>query len=255
MKRRRRDLSGQLDLFGGGGGGDWIEAAAEDVAFEGVSLDQLQAPDEEPTQDDKEFYEPCPLPSRKKEMKRLGKSDARSTCFLCAYVGEKETVIPSDDVNKIVEMLRKNTGRMDTVTLAEMIADYYAEFRRKVNRSLRRGENPLPYMSAATVVEHIRKHHQDPEVKQIVMLEELQELRECILGVVMEKGNKRGHKRANKVQVDALEKVIKMELMVQKQDPAKMALYSAGSRLDPTAHKQGPVAGATKNLFSYWGNV
>ena len=206
-------------------------------------------------QEEKEFYEPCPLPSRKKERKRLGKPDSRSTCFLCAYVGEKDTIIPSDDVNKIVEMLRKNTGRMDTVTLAEMIADYYADFRRKINGSLRRGETPLPYMSAATVVEHIRKHHQDPEVKQIVILEELQELRESILGVVMEKGNKRGHKRANKMQVDCLEKVIKMELMVQKQDPAKMALYSAGSRLDPTSHKQGPVVGATKNLFSYWGSM
>lgn len=239
----------------GGGGMDWLNQETNphltmDAIEFGMDHEATDDPGEEP-----EYFEPCPLPSRRREKKALGKPGKREICFLCAYIGEKNTVLPSDDVNKIVEMLRQNTGRMDTVTLATMIADYYSDFRRKINRQLRDGETPLPIMSASTVVDHIRKHHQDPEVKQIVMLEELQELREAILNVVMEKNNKKKYKRANKVQVDCLEKIIKLELLVQSKDPSKMALYSAGSRLNPTAHKQGAVAGNTKNLFSYWDSV
>ena len=261
-------LSGESNLFlsgnvDGTSGFDWMDQAT-DAAFQdtqymtleniqGDAVDQDGAPTEpEPVP---EFYEPCPLPSRKREKKLLGKPDPRSKCFLCAYIGEKDTTLPSDDVNKIVEMIRKNTGRMDMVTLAEMIADYYEMFRRKINSSLRQGEKPLPPMCAATVVEHIRKHHQDPEVKQIVMLEELQELRETIMGVVMEKNNIKKHKRANKIQVDCLEKIIKLELVVQGKDPAKMSLYDAGARIDPVAHTQGAVVKSTKKLFSYWSNV
>lgn len=208
--------------------------------------------EQEQEEEEPEFFEPKPLPSRRREQKELGKPGKRDVCFMCAYIGEKNTVLPSDDVNKIVEMLRQNTGRMDMVTLAKMIADYYAGFRRRINNQLMPGEIPLPPMSAATVVEHIRRHHQDPEVKQVVMLEELQELRESILNVVMEKNNKKKFKRANKIQVDCLEKIIKLELLVQSKDPAKMGLYAAGARLNPTAHRQGAVAGNTKNLFSYW---
>jgi hypothetical protein len=170
-------------------------------------------------------------------------------------VGERETALPSDDVNKIVEMLRQNTGRMDSTILAESIADYYATFRARINSTLQRGETPLPHMPASTVLEHIRKHHQDPEVKQIIMLEELQEIREELLNVVFEKNNKTRNTRGNKVQIDCLEKVIKLELLVQSKDPAKMALYSAGARVNPTVHKQGAVAAATKNLYSYWDRV
>lgn len=119
-------------------------------------------------------YEPRPLKSRKKERKLLGKPGKRSTCFLCAYVGERDATIPGDDVQKIVEMLRQNTGRMDSSVLAQQIADFYAILRARVNRQLVAGETPLPPMNAATVLEHIRRHHQDVEVKQIVILEELQ---------------------------------------------------------------------------------
>jgi hypothetical protein len=269
-KKRRRVLSAYEDEAVGGSSSNsnWMDEAA-DLMMENsdheempnyfpMSNEELQAGmdavNDEP-EHVAEYYEPCPLPSRRKEFKRLGKPDHRSKCFLCAYIGERDTTLPSDDVNKIVEMLRKNTGRMDTVTLAEMIADYYAVFRQKINSSLRQGEKPLPPMCAATVVEHIRKHHQDPEVKQIVMLEELQELRETIMGVVMEKSNLKKHKRANKIQIDCLEKIIKLELVVQGKDPSKMALYAAGARLDPTIHTQGAVAGSTKRLFSYWGAV
>ena len=202
-----------------------------------------------------EIYIPLELPSRKRERERLGKPGLRSECFLCSHADERKTTIPSEDVQKIVEMLRENTGRMDMSTLAEMVADFYAEFRTKINQDLLPGETPLPIMTAATVVEHIRKHHQDPEVKQIVMLEELQELREQLLKGCIEKSSKTGHKRGNKTQIENLTKVMKLELEIQSKDVSKMTGYAPGSKVNPTIHKQGPVARSNKNLFDYWRTV
>lgn len=110
-------------------------------------------------------------------------------------------------------------------------------------------------MTAATVAEHVRRHQQDPEVKQIVMLEELQEIREALVALVFEKNNKTGQKRGNKTQIDNLDKIIKLELTVQARDPAKMALYSAGARVDQSIRDQGPVAASTKNLIDMWRRV
>jgi hypothetical protein len=199
-----------------------------------------------------EYFKPKSLPSRKSERKRLGKVEERSKCFFCSHKGERNTTLPSDDVDTMVEMMRQNTGRMDTGVLAEMIAEYYADFRRKINGQLNRGEMPLAPMSAATVAEHIRRHHQDPEVKQIVILEELQEIREELMDVIFEKNSKTKYKRGNKVQIDNLDKIIKLELLVQGRDASKMAGYSAGARVNPTIHKQGPVATTTKSLLDFW---
>lgn len=217
---------------GQGGGGETPAATAED-------------PEPEP-----EFFLPVLLPSRRREFKHLGKPGKRSSCFLCCYCGERNTTLPNDDVQKIVEMLRQYTGKMDSVALAQMIADHYATFQERINTNLLRGEKPLPDMSAATVLEHIRKHTADPELKQVIMLEELQEMREELLKIVFEKHNKRGNKRINKANLDALEKVIKMEMVVQQKDVSKMAFFSAGARVNGMA--QGPVATQTKTLFDCW---
>lgn len=197
-------------------------------------------------------YEPRPLRSRKRERKALGKPGKNTECFLCSYVGERDTTLPADDVTKIVEMLRQNTGRMNSIALAQQVAQHYAVLRQRVNRQLQRGEVPLPDMPPATVLEHIRRHQQDMEVKQIVMLEELQEIRETLLDSVIEQHPKTKRVRGNMGQLSALERVIKLELLVHSKDPSKMAMYSAGSRVNPAIHKQGIVATNTKTLYSYW---
>ena len=173
-----------------------------------------------------EYFQPVLLPSRKREFKKLGKPSKRSTCFLCCYCGERNTALPNEDVQKIVEMLRQYTGQMDSVSLANMIADYYEEFRSRINSNLLPGEDPLPYMSAATVLEHMRKHTADPELKQVIMLEELQEVREELLKVLFEEHNKKKTRRINKTNLDAYEKVIKLELVVQQKDVSKMAFFA-----------------------------
>lgn len=234
----------------------WLQqnqARREEHDIPEIIEDNLQ-PDPQ-VEEEAEYFEPRELPSRRKERKRLGKAGQRSECFLCSHVGEKNTTVPDTDVQKLVEMLRENTGRMDSSILAEMVSEHYNNFRRTINARLRPGEKPLPYMSPGTVLEHIRCHHQDPEVKIIVILEELQELREELVKGVLEKHKRTKHRRGNKTQIDCLERVIKLELTVQSKDPAKMFGYSAGARINSEIHKQGAIAVSSKNLFSYWRNA
>ncbi len=257
-KRDRHDVEGNSVRNATVAWAESLDYGQQDAAereFAGLAMSEGEQVAAEALEEP-EFFEPLGLPSRRKEKKRLGKAGQRSTCFLCSYAGERDTTLPCDDVNKIIEMLRQNTGRMDMTILGEMIADHYADFRRKINSQLGRGEKPLPHMSASTVVEHIRRHHQDPEVKQIVMLEELQEIREELIDICFERSNKdKKRKRGNKIQIDNLDKIIKLELLVQARDPAKMAMYSAGARVNPAIHKQGAVSSSTKNLMDFWRNV
>ncbi len=223
--------------------GDYVAAAGNGDG----TMDEADKPEEE-----KEYFEPRPLPSRRREMKEHGKPGPQSKCFLCCYAGERDTLLPGDDVNKIVEYMRTHIGRMCASAMASQVANFYAPFRARINSQLQAGEQPLPPMSAATVLEHLRSHHHDPEVKLIIMLDEVQELRQTILKGILEKSSRTKKTRANKIQVDCLEKVIKLELVLQGKDPTKMPLYSAGARIDPTLHKQGPVATSNKKMYDYW---
>ena len=69
---------------------------------------------------------------------------------------------------------------------------------------------------------------------------------------VLEQHPKTKHIRGNLAQLSALEKVIKLELLVHGKDASKMALYCPGQRVNPAAHKQGVVASNSKSLYSYW---
>jgi hypothetical protein len=221
------------------GVGDYVAAAGEAV--------EAEEPKEE-----KEYFVPRMLPSRRRELKELKKPGPRSTCFMCCYTGERNTLLPGDDVNKMVDYIRKHVGRMDTIAMATQVATFYAAFRARINSQLQAGEQALPVMTAATVIDHCRNHHHDPEMKVVMILDELQELRQEILKGVLEKSSKTGKTRANKNQVDCLEKVIKTELTIQARDTSKLNFYSAGAHIDPTLHKQGVVATSTKNMFSKW---
>lgn len=223
---------------------------AEAEAAEAEAEDVQQTPD--PADDD--YYEPCGLRSRRRERKRFReKADKRSDCFFCAYAGERNTTMEREEVNVMVEMLRKYTGLMESGLLAEMVADYYARFRDRVNANLRAGETPLPRMTAPTVLEHIRRHHQDPEVKKLVQLEELQEMREELMEVVLERNKRTKRVRPNKAVVDCLEKIIKLEWMVHTKDPSKMVAYSAGARVHSGAGEAGSVVATQgKTLYDFF---
>lgn len=211
--------------------------------------------DEAPAEDaEREMggFETQPLKSRKRERKHLGKPAKRSVCFFCKYADERDTSLPADDVADLVDMLHQNIGQMDSVTLAKMISTEYDILRARKNARLRRGEKELPFMSPATVLDHIRKHNQDAEVKQIVMLEELQEIREELMEIMFEQHSVTKQRRPNKAAFDCLDKILKMELVVQSKDVSKMSFYSAGARVNTTGLKQGAVSTAHKQLVSEW---
>lgn len=265
FQKRRRTDDGYSDtnLLGGGSSGassffDQLDAQIEASGFvpQGLTMNDFQTQAEAEEEEPKERWDPVPLPSRRKEKKRFGKPINRSRCFFCAFVGEKLTVVPRKDVHAIVEMLRQNIENMDDAELAHQICTAYALLRRRINSDLRPGEKELPSMTEATVLHHIRRHTQDPEVKLSVMKSELQEARETILDEGMfEKSSRTGQKRPSKLAIDALDKIIKLEILIGKQDAAKWSGYAAGARYDPGTHAQGPAAVATKNLYDYWRSV
>ena len=223
----------------------------------GISMEAIAdgAAAAESVAEEKEFWIPEALPSRKRERERFGPATDQSKCFFCGFVGEKNTVVPREDVNSIVQFLREYFGNMDDAELADQVVERYTVLRSRVNRDLRPGERPLPPMDEATVLAHIRGHTNDPEVKLRVIQSELREARQTILKRgLFERSSRTGKKRMSKMQMDNLDKIIKLELFVAKQDPSKMLDYSAGARVEPSTHGQGPVSASTKTLFSYWRN-
>lgn len=230
------------------------EANGEDDGAGGGGDDQGDGAGTPREVEEDDAFEPCGLRSRRREKKRFrSKAQKRSECFLCAYIGERNTTLGSEEVNVMVEMIRRNTGRMESAILAEMVADYYEGFRTRINSRLEHGEPSLPRMTAPTVLEHIRRHHQDPEVKKLVQLEELQEMREELLDVVLERSKRTKRVRANKTQVDCLEKIIKLEWLVQAKDPAKMVGHEPGARLQSGVGEAGSVVAIQgKTIVDYW---
>lgn len=230
-----------------------VEEAQENQAHDGAEAAAAAEAQEQEEEDD--AFEPCGLRSRRREKKRFrSKALKRSECFLCAYVGERNAApVGIEEVHVMLEMIRRNTGNMESAVLAEMVADYYEKFRQRVNARLEPGETALPRMTAPTVLEHIRRHHQDPEVKKLVQLEELQEMREELLDVVLERSKRTKRVRANKTQVDCLEKIIKLEWMVQGKNLENMIRHEPGARVQSGAGEPGSVmAVGGKNLLDYW---
>lgn len=221
---------------------------AREAAAAGEGARDEGAPPEE------EMYEPCGLRSRRREKKRFtAKARKRSECFFCSRAGERGTILKKEEVNVMIEMLRQNTGQMESVTLAEMVADYYERFRQRVNAKLLPGETMLPPMTERTVLDHIRRHHQDPEVKKLVQLEELQELREDLVDMVLERNKVTKRMRVNKTVMDALEKVVKLEWAVQAKDPSKCVGYKPNARVAQGVGEPGSVVSTTnKTLYDFW---
>jgi hypothetical protein len=240
--------------------GESEEQQQNHTPLRAMTLDDLQEEEEEregeeEEEPDDDYYEPALLPSDKRRKKRFRKlrDSERTNCFLCCYKDAKETQVPQDDVERMIQMIREYTGKMNREDLSEIVSEFYEKkIRARVNADLRRGEKPLPPMPPLLVSEHIELHHQDPEVKMVVMLETLQEARAELKKMLFQKHKRRRLKRGDKIQFDNLKTVIKLELEVQSKDPAKMWGYSAGARIDSNAHKQGPVATHTKNMFNYF---
>lgn len=231
---------------------DWVRDPAE--PGEGISFNRLQEGDDDEVEpvEEPEIFEPRPLKSRRLEVERLGEAGCRAECFGCVYAGEKDTTVPVDDISRLIEMARQSMGRVDLITLAEAMADYYRKMRLRINQELKPGAKPLPMWPAAMILEHLRMHHNDPLVQQVVILNEIQEMRAEMVNHCYEKSNKTGRVRPNKFAIDSYEKLTKLQMFVQKHDSAKMAFTSNGARINPDILSQGVISHHTKSLHDHW---
>lgn len=203
-----------------------------------------------------EHWSARPLKSRRIEFEKLGEPPGRATCFGCVYFGDNNDQQPDISLARIQvlqDMARQSFGSVDLITLAEAMESYYErEIRAFVNRHLRRGQSPLPRWPAAQILDHLRFHNQDPLIQQVVLLAETQELRSDLLERCFETSSKTGETRANKDNIDRYEKIVKLQLHIQKQDASKMAFYSGNARINPDAIRVGGVVSThTKKLHDH----
>lgn len=237
------------DLFASVRGHDdegLIEAA--DLAYEAMAAATV-APEEE-----EEVFESRGLKSRRKERKRLGKPDDQDDCFFCSHVGERGAApIPVQEVEELVDYLRANFGVIKTMTLALQLEEQFERIRESVNARCLPGEAPLRPMSAATILEHIRTHVNDPQWKLILRLEMASELIETVAGnYLFQKSAKTKRVRIDPVGFRVLDALGKWEAQLQGKKPSEMAQYASNARIAPEAQNVGPINFSNKNITDFF---
>lgn len=228
-------------------------------APDGDGDEMLFADDEEDDNDvmeEPDVYEPCGLTTRTKELQELGEAGPRSTCFGCVYVGEREqTAVPYREVMDLLEMARASIGCSDPVSLAKEMARRFRKMRRECNAQLMPGERPIPEWKAATILEHIKHHNQDPEIQQWVQLRDIQELKDIALQAAVTKRTRSGNLKVDEKQAATYEKLCRLEWFVRRQDPQKCCFYSGGGHIDPKGMRQGLIATSGKPIVALWNNA
>lgn len=183
-----------------------------DVVISNSQCDEAEEAAEKEEEEEPEIFNPRPLKSRRMEVEALGEAGRYDDCFGCVYGDEQKTTIPSDDIHRLFEMSRQSFGRTNLISLSKAMAKYYKTMRKRINRDLQPGEEKLKPWTAAMILEHLRFHHQDPFVWQLVVGSELTEIRNEVTSHVIEVSNKTGRTRLNKTAIDALDKLIKLEV-------------------------------------------
>jgi len=223
----------------------FAEVADDDMLFS--AEDGAEEPD---------VYEPCGLKTREREKEELGEPDNRSTCFGCVYVGEREqTAMPYRDVMDLIEMGRASIGCSDPISLAKEMERRFNIMRRECNAQLMPGERPIPRWRAATIMEHIRSHNQDPEIQQWVQLRDIQELKDIALQASVTKKSRSGTVKLDEKQAAAYEKLCRLEWFVRRQEPQKCCFYSGGGHIDPKSMRQGLLSTSGKPIVALWSDA
>jgi hypothetical protein len=189
--------------------------------------------------------------SRRLEVERWGESPCRDDCFGCVYLSDDVTMLPSEELKTLKEMVRQSLGRIKLRVLAEGMHRYFEEaIRQPINNNLRHGERPLPEWPVAQIIDHIRNGNDDPLVQQLVLLDEVKELRQELLPYCMEESSRTGDVRPNKHNIECYERVVKLQLHIQKQDASKMAFAQGSANVNPEI-LSGLLSTHTKRVHAY----
>src|SRR6188768_2819319 len=74
----------------------------------------------------KPVYKICGLLSRQQEFEELGAPAPQSQCYGCWYIAEKEiAAVPYEEIQELIELIRKTLPKTATVNLAKHIAVKY----------------------------------------------------------------------------------------------------------------------------------
>ena len=224
---------------GGGGGGDETPGHGDAAAAADADV---------------EVWRPRPVKSRRLELEAFGPSPGRANCFGCIYLGDNEPVFAAEHLRRLKQMIQSSLGVRCWVDLAKAVHAYYElHIRGPMNARLDRGAAPLPPWPEAQILDCIRGHNLDPLTKQAVRLSKVEELQDEVYDCCMEVSSKTGASRPNKHNIESFERLVKLEMLLQKQDASKMAFaaQSGSGHSNREVLSQGPIATHTKQVHSF----
>lgn len=219
---------------------------------------EVEVPAVEPPQKrQKTVWEIHGLDTRNYETEQLGEvSRDRSRCFGCVHVGEQEkTTMRYDQVNNIINVIRKSVARCDPVALARHVAQLHARYRREHNANLINGDTPMSVWDAAMVLDHIRNHNTDPEMQTWLRLMEIQELMQVALRASVEIDPDTGERRVNPQQYKVYESLVKLHAQVSKMDVTKCLFKGNEKQMDMSAAREPVIAFQGKTIVDYLRNL
>lgn len=193
------------------------------------------------------------LPSRIVE-KELGETSDRSKCFCCSYVGEQAGVgeVASEELQSLMDKIRDGLPGTTPRKLVIDVAEEYEKIRKEANRFLKPGQEPLPPMTAADWLAHLRYHNNDPELRFWFDMTDLNELQEVALEASVVQNEETKEILTDEKQVRMYLEILKTKNMMYKMDVTKMRYYSGGKHINPESCSEGIIRFSNKNLFSYW---
>jgi hypothetical protein len=195
---------------------------------------------------------PCGLDSRRQEYDELGEKAPISECFACIYAGEERSgYIQSEEIQKMLNMIRVSITKISPTVLCKYIARKYLEIQYEVNRNLLDGQEPLPDWPAASVLDHLRNHVNDPALEYWFRACELNELTQIALHASVVIDPSTGNKSIDVHQGKMYMEFIKLKEALAKSDLTKKNYYSDGAYVDTSSASTGPIATSGKKLIAY----
>jgi len=209
---------------------------------------------EPPPKRQKTVWEIHGLDTRNYETEQLGEvSKDRSRCFGCIHVGEQDkTTLRYDQINNMINVIRKSVARCDPVALARHVAELHDAIRREHNSNLINGTRPMCVWDAAMVLDHIRNHNTDPEMQTWLRLMEIQEMIQISLRASVEIDPDTGEKRINPQQYKVYESLVKLHAQVSKMDATKCMFRGNEKQMDMSAAREEIISTGTKDIVDYF---
>ena len=215
--------------------------------------------DDDDDDDDERNWESCKPPQDQEAYELLGPPDSRDQCYGCIIAGEGNMPsVSSDRINRVLRYLRESMGRINSVAMAKQAEEMFETLVRiPANRNIGPGQIPIPRWSAATILDHYKNHHTDPELESandITLFKQIQ-------SVICENGLFKRHKykttsdgrpirMVEPENLKMLLEVVKQKNSIYRQNPKNMQFFSNGSFVQKTAKGMSPWVPYGRNYYS-----